>query len=142
MDDHRGQLIADVISNSEDNITLNTNTPTRVSNTTLQQTSSSDINTVSNILYNKTSRTTQHALSSATYPLSTYDMTTDYNKIDGHSPTTRKLTGHNSRKTHSPNNSQTLSNTQHTKQTDPLTEQPKTYKDTTPHSRLPRSKRQ
>ena len=38
-DDHRGQLIADVISNS-DHITLNTNTPTRVPNTTLQQTSS------------------------------------------------------------------------------------------------------
>ena len=36
-DDHRGQLIADVISNS-DHITLNTNTPTRVPNTTLQQT--------------------------------------------------------------------------------------------------------
>ena len=36
-DDHRGQLIADVISNS-DHITLNTNTPARVSNTTLQQT--------------------------------------------------------------------------------------------------------
>ena len=32
----------------------------------------------------------------------TYDMTTDYNKTDGHSPTTRKLTGHNSRKTQSP----------------------------------------
>ena len=38
-DHHRGQLIADVISNS-DHITLNTNTPTRVPNTTLQQTSS------------------------------------------------------------------------------------------------------
>ena len=37
-----------------------------------------------------------------TYPLSpqlTYDMTTDYNKTDGLLPTTRKLTGHNSRKT-------------------------------------------
>ena len=40
-----------------------------------------------------------------TYPSSpqlTYDMTTDYNKTDGHSPTTRKLTGHNSQKTQSP----------------------------------------
>ena len=46
-DDHRAQLIADVISNS-DHITLNTNTPTRVPNTTLQQTSSPDITTVSN----------------------------------------------------------------------------------------------
>ena len=57
-DDHRGQLIADVISNS-DHITLNRNTPTRVPNTTLQQTSSPDITTVSNTLYNQTSWTTQ-----------------------------------------------------------------------------------
>ena len=62
-DDHRGQLIADVINNS-DHITLNTNTPTRVPNTTLQQTSSPDITTVSNTLYNRTSWTPQHALSS------------------------------------------------------------------------------
>ena len=41
-DDHRGQLIADVINNS-DHIILNTNTPTRVPNTTLQQTYSPDI---------------------------------------------------------------------------------------------------
>ena len=66
-DDHRGQLIADVISNS-DHITLNTNTPTRVPNTTLQQTSSPDITTVSNTLYNRTSWTTQHALSSDHLP--------------------------------------------------------------------------
>ena len=38
-DDHTGQLIAEVISNSE-HITLNINTTTRVPNTTLQQTSS------------------------------------------------------------------------------------------------------
>ena len=61
--DHRGQLIADVISNS-DNITLNTNTPTRVPNTTLQQTTSPDITTVYNTLCNRTSWITQHALSS------------------------------------------------------------------------------
>ena len=48
-DNHREHLIADVISNS-DHITLNTNTPTRVPNTTLQQTSSPDITTVSNTL--------------------------------------------------------------------------------------------
>ena len=59
-DDHRGQLIADVISNS-DHITLNTNTPTSVPNTTLQQTSSPDITTVTNTLFNRTSWTTQHA---------------------------------------------------------------------------------
>ena len=69
-DDHRGQLIAEVISNS-DHITLNTNTPTRVSNTTLQQTSSPDITTVSNTLYNRTSWTTQHALSSDHLPIIT-----------------------------------------------------------------------
>ena len=62
-DDHRGQLIADVFQNS-DHITLNTNTPTRVPNTTLQQTSSPDITTVSNTLYNRTSWTTQYPLSS------------------------------------------------------------------------------
>ena len=61
--DHRGQLIADVISYS-DHITLNTNTPTRVLNTTLQHTYLPDITTVSNTLYNRTSWTTQHALSS------------------------------------------------------------------------------
>ena len=38
--------------------------------------------------------------------------------------------------------SQTPSNTQHTKQTDPLTGQHKTYEDTTIHSPLLRSKRQ
>ena len=55
-DDHRGPLIADVISNS-DHITLNTNTPTRVPNTTLQQTLSPRC---LNTLYNWTSWTTQH----------------------------------------------------------------------------------
>ena len=69
-DDHRGQLIADVISNT-DHITLNTNTPTRVPNTTLQQTSSPDITTVSNTPYNRTSWTTQHALLSDHLPIIT-----------------------------------------------------------------------
>ena len=70
-DDHRGQqLIADVISNS-DHITLNTNTPSRLPNTTPQQTSSPDITTVSNPLYNRTSWTTQHALSSDHLPIIT-----------------------------------------------------------------------
>ena len=41
----------------------------------------------------------------------------------------------------SPNNSQTLSNPQHTKQTDTLAEQHTTYKDITSHSLLLRSKR-
>ena len=69
-DDHRGQLIADVIRNSG-HITLNTNTPTRVPNNTLQQTSSPDITTISNRLYNRTSCTTQHALSSDQLPIIT-----------------------------------------------------------------------
>ena len=46
-DYHTGQLIADVFSNS-DHITLNTNKPTRVSSTTLQQTSP-DIITVQGV---------------------------------------------------------------------------------------------
>ena len=69
-DDHRGQLIADVISNS-DHITLNTNTQTRMPNTTLPHTSSPNITTVSNTLYNRTSWTTQHALSSDHLPIIT-----------------------------------------------------------------------
>ena len=51
--------------------TLNTNTSTRVPNTTLQQTSSPDITTVSITLYNRTSWTTQHALSSDHLPIIT-----------------------------------------------------------------------
>ena len=69
-DDHKGQLLANVISSS-DHITLNTNTPTRVPNTTLQQTSSPDITTLSNTLYNSTSCTTQRALSSDHLPIIT-----------------------------------------------------------------------
>ena len=69
-DDHSGHLISDVICNS-DHITLNTNTPIRVPNITLQQTSSPDITTVSNTLYNRTSWTTQHALSSDHLPIIT-----------------------------------------------------------------------
>ena len=49
---------------TQNHIKINTNTPTRVPNTTLQQTSSPAITTVSNTLYNRTSWTTQHALSS------------------------------------------------------------------------------
>ena len=56
-DHHRGQLIADVISNS-DHITLNTNQSVKHHT---QQTSLPDITTVSNTLYNRTSWTIQHA---------------------------------------------------------------------------------
>ena len=69
-DDHRGQLIAEVISNS-DHISLNTDTPTRVPNTSFQQTSSPNITTVSNTLYNRTSWQTHHALSSDHLPIMT-----------------------------------------------------------------------
>ena len=70
-DDHTGQIIADVIRNS-DHITLNINTPTRVPNTTtLQQTLPPDITTVSNTLYNRTLWTTQHILSSDHLPIIT-----------------------------------------------------------------------
>ena len=69
-DDHRGQLIADVISNS-DHITLNTNTPTRVPNTTLQHIYSPDITAVFNTLYNRTLWTTQYALLSDHLPIIT-----------------------------------------------------------------------
>ena len=103
-DDHRGQLIVDVISYS-DHITLNTNTPTRVPNTTLQQTSSPDITTVSNILYNRTSWTTQHALSSDHLPIiTTINIRHDYRlqKTDGPLSTTKMQTGHNLQKTQSP----------------------------------------
>ena len=67
-DDHRGKLIAYI---NPDHITLNTNTPTRVPNTTLPQTSSQNITTVFNTLYNRTSWTTQHALSSDRLPIIT-----------------------------------------------------------------------
>ena len=55
----------------DDKVGLNTNTPTSVPNTTLQQTSLPDITTVSNTLYNRTSWTTQHALSSHHLPIIT-----------------------------------------------------------------------
>ena len=56
---------------TRDYITLNTDTPTREPNTTIQQLSSPDITTVSNTLYNRTSWTTQRALSSDHLPIIT-----------------------------------------------------------------------
>ena len=90
---HRGQQIADVISNS-DHITLNTNTPTIVRNTTLQQTSSLQCLTHCTTGHRRQLNTHYHQ---TTYPSSqqlTYDRTTDYNKTDRLSSTTRKLRGH------------------------------------------------
>ena len=63
-DDHRRQLIADIISNS-DHITLNTNQSAK------HHTTTNIITTVSNTLYNRTSWTTQHALSSDHLPIIT-----------------------------------------------------------------------
>ena len=100
---YRRQKKEKVESNS-DHITLNTNTPTRVPNTTLQQASSPDITTVSNTLYNRTSWTTQHALSSDHLPIiTTINIRHDYRlqQTDGPLPTTRKQTGHNLQKTES-----------------------------------------
>ena len=75
-DYHKGQLIVDVNSNL-DQITLNTST--RVPSTTLQQTTSLDITTVSNTLYNRTSWTTQYALSTDHLPIiSTINIRNDY----------------------------------------------------------------
>ena len=96
-DDHRGHVIADVISNS-DHITLNTNT-------TLQQ----HLHQISprclthyTIGYRGQLNTHYHQTTYPSSPQVTYDMTTHYNKTDGHSPTTRKLIGHYSLKTQSP----------------------------------------
>ena len=67
-DDHRGNLISNIINDSN-HITLNTNTPTRVPNTTLQQTTSPDITSISTSLYNNTTWNTKHSLSSDHLPI-------------------------------------------------------------------------
>ena len=77
-DDHRGQLISYIISNSE-HIILNTDTPTRVLHTTLQQATSPDITTVSTTLYNRTTWHTIHALNSDHLPMETLLLT--YNTL-------------------------------------------------------------
>ena len=59
------------MSSNSNRVTLNTNEPTRVPNTTLHQTSSPFITTVCNTLYNRTSWTTQHALTSNHLPIIT-----------------------------------------------------------------------
>ena len=99
-DDHREQLIADVINNSV-HITLSTNRPTRVSNTTLQHTSSPRCLTHCTAGHRGQLNTHYHQTTYPSSPQLTYDMITDYNKTNGLSLTTSKLTGHNSRKTQS-----------------------------------------
>ena len=76
---------------------------------------------------------TIHGLSNRASPHTLNTSITFNNKIATIHPHTLRIV--------SPNNSQTLSSTQHTKQTDTLTEQHTTYKDTTLHSLLLRSKR-
>ena len=104
-DEHMGQLIADVISNSG-HITLNTDRPTSVPNTTPQQTSSPDFTTASNTLYNRTSWTTQHALSSDHLPIiTTINIRHDYILQQNRRTFTnykKTQTVHNLQKTQSP----------------------------------------
>ena len=74
----------------------NTNTPTKFRTPHYNKHLHHDTTTVSNTQYNRTSWTTQHALSLAHLAnISTISMTTDYNKIDELLQTTRKPTGHN-----------------------------------------------
>ena len=99
--DHRRQLISDIISNSEHFI-LNTDTPTRMPHTTLQQTISPDITTMSTTLYSHTTWHTIHALNSVHLPIITTINTRtkyNYNKTDTHSRTIGKHTGHSSLQT-------------------------------------------
>ena len=103
-DDHREQLIADVISNS-DHITLIINRTIRMPNTTLQQASSPDITTVSNTLHNRSSWTTQYALSSDHLPIiNTVNIRHDYRLQQNQRTFTnyKKTSRLNSRKTQRP----------------------------------------
>ena len=98
-DDYIGQLIEDVIRNS-DNITLNTNQSAKHDTTTNIITRyHHDVLTHCTTGHRGQLNTHYHQTSYPSSPQLTYTMTTDYNKTDGLSPATRKLTGHNSRKT-------------------------------------------
>ena len=78
--DHRGQLISDIISNSE-HITLNTDTPTRCRTQHYSR---------------PPHQTSQHY---TTAQQSTHAPNTNYNKTDTHSRTIGKQTGHSSLQT-------------------------------------------
>ena len=83
-EDHHGSLIADIIANSNQ-ITLNTNTPTRIPPHANQQ--PPDITTITNTLQRNTDWTTIQALSSDHLPiLITYKTKTNY-KIQQHRTT-------------------------------------------------------
>ena len=101
-DDHREQLIADVIINS-DHLTLKT--PTRVPTPHYNKhlhLISPRCPTHYTIGHRGQFNAHYHQTTYDASPQLTYNMTTYYKKTDGYSPTTRKLTGHNSRKTQSP----------------------------------------
>ena len=100
-DEHRRQLIPDLIRSS-DHITLKTNhqpeCQTPHYNKHHHQIS---LRCLTHCTTGHRGQLNTHYLQT-TYPSSpllTYDMTTYYNKTDRLSPTTRKQTGHNSRKT-------------------------------------------
>ena len=105
-------LIVDMVNeglgedvNTSDHITLNTNTPNPVPNTTLQQTSAPNITTMSNTLHNWTAWTTQDALSSDHLPIVTAsNLRHDYILQQNRRTFTnyKKQTGHNLQKTQSP----------------------------------------
>ena len=99
-DDHRGQLIADVISIA-DHITHQTECQTPHYNKHLHQISPCYL-TQCTTGYGGQLNTHYHQTTYLSSPQLTYDMTTDYNKTDGPLPTTRKQTGHNLQKTQSP----------------------------------------
>ena len=96
--------IVDVICNS-DRITLNINTPIRVQtphyNKHHHHTSPHCLTHCSTEHHGQLN-TRYHQTTYLSSPQLTYDMTTHYYKTDGLSPTTRKLTVHNSRKIQSP----------------------------------------
>ena len=78
--DHRGNLIADHIQNSEHNI-LNTNTPTRIPTDTNQQQTSPDITLISNTLMLNATWHTSYKLQSDHLPIiTTIDTNTKRNK--------------------------------------------------------------
>ena len=68
--DHRGDLIADLLGNS-DHITLNTNTHTRLPFTANQRPTSPDITSITTNLYNRTHWETLNALNSDHLPILT-----------------------------------------------------------------------
>ena len=67
-DDHRGQLIADIIQNST-HISLNTDTPTRKPTNNNQQQTSPDITTTADHTYRNTTWTTLNELTSDHLPI-------------------------------------------------------------------------